>query len=706
MKLNINRKKLRFGALAVALTAFVIAAVVLLNVLFLSLATSFRWYIDMTSEALFTLSDECRDLIKDSIEGEGGVNEQRREHNRKNGLNPSDEGYMPDVAVKIYFCDDPDNLSENTYMNYVYTTALDLEAACDFITVDYLNWEYNPTSVQIYQKTGSTINSQSIIVESGTEYRVYTLSSMFATDDDGTVWAYNGEKKLAGGILAVSSVDQPVAYITTGHSEAFYDSALLDLLVDAGYKVEVEGTTDKDGNVTVPTLDDKNVDPLDRDDVRLVVIYNPRSDFLTTGSANELDRLNRFLEKNNSMMVFMDPYSPVLPEFEEWLALQWGVVFDRYQSGEDTFSYMIKDDSSSLDNAGYTIRANYATGGGLGHSIYSNMLNQGKAPSVFFDSSMSISYSSNFVTQKNSNDTDPSKDYDFGRYYADGVQKKIYNVFTAPTSAVAIANGITVAEGGTKNPSSGAVTYIFTDVDKKVYTLSEGKIVGENGEELSFNANGNYVTAAGTELAVEKGAIVTVGKVGEVETVIKQVIEQSASGGDLKYTLSADGSAILNNDGVALVADANGVYTTLSGSRLEIVEIGGQKSIKVLSGGKVSSEPFKLMTITERIKEKQETDYLVTEQNAYVLACGSTKFATKSYLESAVYGNKDVLLSATVLMGRDVVPVGLEFKPFASFEISDITDAEANRYTVLLTVLPAVIVIGVGVVVLVRRKYS
>ena len=126
----------------------------------------------------------------------------------------------------------------------------------------------------------------------------------------------------------------------------------------------------------------------------------------------------------------------------------------------------------------------------------------------------------------------------------------------------------------------------------------------------------------------------------------------------------------------------------------------------MLSGGKVSSEPFKLMTITERIKEKQETDYLVTEQNAYVLACGSTKFATKSYLESAVYGNKDVLLSATVLMGRDVVPVGLEFKPFASFEISDITDAEANRYTVLLTVLPAVIVIGVGVVVLVRRKYS
>lgn len=706
MKLNINRKKLRFGSLAVALTAFIIAAVVLLNVLFLSLATSFRWYIDMTSEALFTLSDDCRDLIRDSIEGEGGVNEQRREHNRKNGLNPSDEGYMPDVEVKIYFCDDPDNLAQSTYMNYVYTTALDLEAACDFITVDYLNWEYNPSSVQAYQKTGSTVNSQSIIIESGTEYRVYSLASMFATDDDGTVWAYNGEKKIAGGILAVSSVDQPVAYITTGHSEAFYDSSLIDLLVDAGYKIEVEGATDKDGNVTVPTLDDKNVNPLDRDDVRLVVIYNPRSDFLTTGSANELDRLNRFLEKNNSMMVFMDPYSPVLPEFEEWLAVQWGIVFDRYQSGDDTFSYMIKDSTASLDNAGYTIRANYATGGGLGYSIYSGMLDQGKAPSVFFESATSISYSSSFTLTKDSDDTDKSKDYDYGMNYVDGVEKKIFNVFTAPTSAVAIANGITVAESGTKNPGNGAVTYIFTDVDKQVYTLSDGKIVNAKGEELPFNSKGNYVTEARTELAVEKGTIVTVGNVGEVETVIKQVIEQSASGGDLKYTLSADGDAILNNDGVALVADANGVYTTLSGSRLEIVTVGGQKSIKVLSGSLSASEPFKLMTITERINEVQETDYLVTQQNAYVLACGSTKFATRDYLESAVYGNKDVLLSATVLMGRDVVPVGLEFKPFASFEISDITDAEANRYTVLLTVLPAVIVIGVGVFVLVRRKYS
>ncbi len=707
MKLHINRKKLRFGSIAIALTAFIIAAVVLLNVFFLSLANNFRWYIDMTAESMFTLSDECRELLIGSVKGEGGINDQRAEYNRENSLTLEDEDYKPEVDVTIFFCDDPDNLSESTYMKYVYTTALELESACDFINIDYLNWEYNPSSVQKYQTTGQNINSQSIIIESGTEYRTYSLVDMFVTepDDSSSIWAYNGEKKLAGGILAVSSVDQPVAYITTGHSEAFYDTALIELLVDAGYKIQVEGQTDKDGNVLVPTLDDKNVNPLENEDVRLVVIYNPRSDFLTTGTANELDRLNRFLEKNNSMMVFMDPYSPVLPDFEEWLAVQWGVVFDRYKSGNETFSYMIKDDSTSLDNAGYTIRANYETTGGLGHAIYSQMLENGKAPSVFFENSMSISYSSNFNMTKLTDDEDSSKDYDYGGYYVDGVNKEIYNVFTAPDSAVAVANGTTVAQGGSSNPSNGAVTYIFTDSDKKVYTLSGDKIVDSDGNELPFNANGNYVTPTGTELKVENNTIKAVGNVGSVDIVIKQIIEQNASG-DLKYSLNATGTGILDNNGVELTADENGQYKTAAGSILKIVDIGGQKSIKVVSGAASSADPFRLMTITQRATSVPETDYVSAIQTAYVLACGSTKFATRSYLESAVYGNRDVLLSATVLMGRDSVPVGIDFKPFASFTISDITDAEANRYTWILTVFPPVIVLAVGVVVLVRRKYS
>lgn len=701
MKLNFNRKKLRYGSVSVALTAFIIATVVLLNVLFSSLATNNRWYIDMTSEMLFTLTDECRDLINNAIVGEGGVNDQRQEYNQTHGLSKGDADYKDEVEVNIYFCDDPDNLTQNYYMNFVYTTALDLAEKCEFINIDYLNWEYNPTSVQKYQKTGVNINSNSVIIESGEEYRVHALESFYILNDEDVAWAYNGEKEFAGSILAVTSVDQPVAYITTSHSEQYYDTALLELLLDAGYKVQFEGQKDKDGNVTVESLNAKT-NPLENEDIRLVVIYNPRSDFQTDG-VDELDRLDRFLEDNNSMMVFMGPTSPVLPNFEEWLAT-WGVVFDRYtDDAGKVYNYMINDKTSSLDSAGYAIKANYVTGGG-GASIYSQLVKNGYTPPVIFDNAMSISFATNFELTTQMDDEDKSKDFSYGYYYGGGVSKYIYDVFTAPSSSVAIANGTTVAEGATQNPTGENLDIVYRDSKGNIYRLNadKTKIVDEDGAELPYNANGNFEAKDGTELTIKDGAINAIGNVGSFTAIVKEIIEYDGT----KYTLSDDGKSILDSKGNALSANEDGRFVTEAGSILEIETIGKEASIKIVAGAQTSVNPFRFMTFTRRSDSVQETNWLSTNLNSLVLACGSLEFATEKYLNSAVYANADVLLSATTLMGRDTVPIGLDFKPFSSFDISDITDAEANRYTILLATLPAAIVIGVGIVVLVRRKYS
>ncbi len=710
MKLNINRKKLRFGGVAVALTAFVIAAVVLLNVLFYALATNFRWYVDMTSESLFTLSDEFKTLLNDAILGEGGVNADRAKYNSDNGLKPGDKDYKEEAQVTIYFCDDPDNLEAGYYMRYVYTTALELAAEFDFIDIGYYNVVYKPSEVTKYQRTGNVVTSNSIIVESGTEYRVFNLAAMYVTGDDDSYWAYNGEKKLAGAILAVTAAEQPVAYVTTKHGEGYFDTALLDLLRDAGYDIRIEGTEylDAEGNIqATPSLNDKKVNPLEDEDVRLVVVYNPRTDFQTEG-VNELDRLNRFLEDNNSLMVFMGPTSPVLSSFEEWLADKWGVVFDRYSAETgDIYSYMINDTSASLDSAGYAIKADYVTSGGIGHSIYSKMLDKGMSPSVYFENSMSISFADHFVKTQNTNDSsDTSKDFWFGSSQIDGVNKKIFDVFTAGASAAAIANGTTVAEGSSESLGANSM-FIFRDVDGKTYTVKNDTIVDADGNELFYNSNGNFMTEAGTELKISNGLIVTVGDINGAgyEKVITEIIEPNGS----KYKLSNDGNVILDASGKVLeseVVDGITRYKTPAGSVLSIEKVAGESSIKIIESAKTTSDPFRLMTITQRSITAQETNYTTTTLDSYVLACGSLEFATEKYLSSAVYGNSDVLLSATTIMGRDVVPVGLDFKPFASFDISDITDAEANRYTLLLTIIPPVIIIGVGIVILVRRKYS
>jgi len=249
--------------------------------------------------------------------------------------------------------------------------------------------------------------------------------------------------------------------------------------------------------------------------------------------------------------------------------------------------------------------------------------------------------------------------------------------------------------------------FIVRDVDGKTYTVKNDTIVDADGNELFYNSNGNFMTEAGTELKISNGLIVTVGDINGAgyEKVITEIIEPNGS----KYKLSNDGNVILDASGKVLeseVVDGITRYKTPAGSVLSIEKVAGESSIKIIESAKTTSDPFRLMTITQRSITAQETNYTTTTLDSYVLACGSLEFATEKYLSSAVYGNSDVLLSATTIMGRDVVPVGLDFKPFASFDISDITDAEANRYTLLLTIIPPVIIIGVGIVILVRRKYS
>ena len=115
--------------------------------------------------------------------------------------------------------------------------------------------------------------------------------------------------------------------------------------------------------------------------------------------------------------------------------------------------------------------------------------------------------------------------------------------------------------------------------------------------------------------------------------------------------------------------------------------------------------PFKLMTVTCEQRITQDANYAdYTEENSYVVACGSTQFAAEKMLYSSSYGNGDMLLSACRAIGREPVPVGISLKPFADYTIDNITTAEATQYTIVLTAVPLVAAMICGAVVLIRRK--
>ena len=312
------------GSFNAALTVIVIAAVVILNIIVTALAQKYYWYIDMTKDSVFKVSDEGMAIIE-------GIN----------------------ADINIIFCDDVDNLQSNIYQKSIYNTALELSARFDNISIKHLDIYKNPSSIAKYKMTSATsITDTSVIIESGSEYRVYPLTAFFVFNDENytDAWAYNGEYELISAILQVTADEYPKAYFTIGHGEMLVDQALWNLFAEAGYEVNTINLMEQD---LAP-------------DTRFLIINDPIYDFQgisadTAGKRSEIEKIDDFLDEFGCLMVFTDPDTGELPELYSFLR-EWGISF-----GDNA----IKDYDNSLTTDGYSVVAQYATGQTTGASLIS-----------------------------------------------------------------------------------------------------------------------------------------------------------------------------------------------------------------------------------------------------------------------------------------------------------------------------------------------
>lgn len=123
---------------------------------------------------------------------------------------------------------------------------------------------------------------------------------------------------------------------------------------------------------------------------------------------------------------------------------------------------------------------------------------------------------------------------------------------------------------------------------------------------------------------------------------------------------------------------------------------------------RLTESPFRLLTITEQERVVSEgLGYTNAAMFSHVCAFGSTDFASNSVLSSNAFGNSDVLLSLFRTVGKEVVPVGLDFKVLHSDAVNEdyLAHSSAVIYTVMLVAIPAVVVSVTGIVVLVKRKF-
>lgn len=583
MKKQYNGKKLRYGSAGMVLTVFVIVSVILLNVVASALASNFSWmYVDMTPEELYSITDECFDLIRK--EALPAIDEMRA-HNKaynesegktKSGTASDETTFVPrDEKVKIvfHFLNDRDVLMENSMMRYIIRSTEEITNMFpEYFEMVYINTDKNPSAVQKFKTTTlTTLNKTDIVVECGTEFRIIPYTRFFIYDETmGEYWAYDGEKQLASAILAITRAESPICLVDIAHGEKNFlkeNIQLLYTIEDAGFRIAFSDTY----------LSDESIAEVEKEygaDVRLLLIFGPNSDFIVPekgiSDKDEIGALDRFLDGKSSMMVFMSPDSPVLPNLEEYLE-EWGISFDRHTAGASADGYMIKDSLNSLTADGHAIVSEYVTTG-TGGKFTEEMRAVPSPKKVIFRNAMSVSYSDLYTDTtydpSNSESGTAGEVYKYGYYYKDGTSRSIYDLFRSSASATAMAGGNEVAHAD------------------------------------EFNR-------------------------------------------------------------------------------------------------------FRFMTVSCEMRTTQENSYSEPlQENSYVIACGSTDFASDSYLQSAVYGNTDVLLSALRVVGREPVPVGITLKPFGDYTIDSITTASATAWTICLAVIPAAAALITGTVILVRRKYA
>jgi len=395
----IHAKKFRYGSVSVALTIVVVAAVILFNAIFTALARKNLWYIDMTPEPRFTLSDEAKTYL--------GTMDQTKE-------------------VVVQFCDSKEVWESNTTQREVLKSVEDMAKAYSNIRIEYVDIYANPRAVEGYsERTGKAINTQSVVIKSGTELRVHALKEFFTFDStQQTITGYNGEQILVSAVLAVTQAESPLLCVTTGHGEEDMfntDNAVLLLMEQIGFKIQFVD------------LAHENIP----DDCRLLLIYGPTVDFLERSASSdisEIDKLEAYLARGRSMMVFFNDHTPKLPNLEQFLG-EWGIAIAR-KSDE---IYQVQDTDNSLTTDGRTNVATYSVGG-TGADITAQLRASKDPKTVVFPNTTALKFADLYTVEYVQYDDA----YNFARYNSGAVDRLCYKVFESSTSATARAGGLVV----------------------------------------------------------------------------------------------------------------------------------------------------------------------------------------------------------------------------------------------------------------------
>ena len=338
-----DSRKIKYSTLNGAFIALVIAVIVILNSIITALSQTYNWYIDMTDEQMFSLSEQSKEILD----------------------NVNDE-----VQLEIVFPYDEDKVSgkfsvsaSSGAIGYIHTTAEEIANACDNITISYHDVDRD---YAFYQETGtlSKAGDNTVLVLRKDVYgnyvkgdfRAYPINYFYVSDTNGNLYGYNGELIFMSAILAMSSDTVPTVYFTVGHGEVSFkgdatvdysnlDSALMSGLIDSNALELIclfcdSGFTVKPLNLLLEDV------PAD---ARMIIINEPQNDF----DDNEIYKINTYLRNEGAVFAFT-PYNAELKNLFASFSQNYGVTVNASATP-------VIDESTRFDNTPNTLLASVST---------------------------------------------------------------------------------------------------------------------------------------------------------------------------------------------------------------------------------------------------------------------------------------------------------------------------------------------------------
>ncbi len=303
---SVSTKHLSLGAYSGASIAIAIAIVVAVNMVFGEMPSTWT-AIDLTSQKLYSLTDQTREFLK---------------------------GLQEDVTIYVIVNEDDQNTFLGQTLQYY-------EDSSDHITVEYVDPAINPTFHTQY--TSQNISLNSMIVVSEKRSKVIDASDVFQTSYDyytgsSTITGYDGEGLITSALDYVTTDHMPKVYITEGHGEYELSSSFEEALDKENVEYE---------NITLLNLESVP------DDAACLFINGPLNDF----NSDDKDKVIQYLERGGNVVVVVPMSESDLPNFNEILAymgLQFanGLVVEETQGNYYQSPYYL---FPTINSSRYTI---------------------------------------------------------------------------------------------------------------------------------------------------------------------------------------------------------------------------------------------------------------------------------------------------------------------------------------------------------------